>query len=76
VLLLLKKKGEDQTPLLDEEFTTGIGGEHQVAADKLIAKSLAKYRTDKDRPSPDVDAALSPVEQGVERYNKRAARTD
>lgn len=71
-----KKKGEEEKPLLDEEAVTGMGGDHQVAADKLIAKSLHKYRIDKDKKSPSADPNLDPVEQGVTRYKKRAARAD
>jgi len=68
-----KKDGETQ-PLLDEELATGGGIEHQQQADKLIARSLAKYRHDNAEPSPDVDANLTPVEQAVARYNVRSTR--
>jgi len=71
------KKTDEEKPLLfDEELATGGGAETQQQADKLIAKSLAKYRHDKDRPSPDVDPALSPVEQAVARYNERSERQE
>jgi len=71
-----KDKKEEEKPLLDEELAVGGVVENQQQADKLIARSLAKYRHDKERPSPDVDPALTPVEQAVARYNVRSERQE
>jgi len=74
-----RDKDPQKQPLLhegfDEELATG-GIENQQQSDKLIARSLAKYRHDKERPSPDVDANLTPVEQAVARYNVRSERQE
>lgn len=74
-----KNKKEEEQPLLDdEELATGGGIEdrQQAEKEKLLTRSVAKYHADKVRPSPDVDASLNPIEQGLARYNVRAERKE
>jgi len=74
------KKEPAEEPLLSEEIViegdnTAITIANQQQADKLIARSLAKYRHEKERPSPDIDGELETVEQGIARYNVKRAQS-